>query len=61
MIEMLTTPVKSIKSVVMRSLGVSETVYLESIQKIQKQTSDKPGPLFRGSFTLIISLLREVP
>ena len=55
---MLTTPVKSTKSVVMRLLDVTETEYSKALRKIQKQTNDKSGPLFRGSFSFLVSALK---
>jgi len=57
-VDMLTSPVKSAKSVIMKSLGISELEYALALKKLQKQTNQKSGPLFRGGFPFLISYLR---
>lgn len=58
-IDMFVGPVKSSKSVIMRMLGVSDDEYMAGLKKIQKQTNNKPGTLFRGSFPLIVASLKD--
>ena len=57
-LEMFTTPVKSSKSVICRYLEISEAQYAVSLRKIQIQTHNKAGSLFRGSFFFIRSYLQ---
>jgi hypothetical protein len=58
-VKMFTEPVKSSKSVIMRMLGLSETEYVVGLAKIQSQTNNKPGTLFRGSLPLIVATLKD--
>ena len=58
-IDMLSTPVKSAKSIVMRAFNISETEYLAAVKKIQRQTNYRSGPLFRGNMLFTVAVLRE--
>jgi len=58
-IDMLSSPVKSSKSIVMRSFNISETEYLVAVKKIQRQTNFRSGPLFRGNMLFTAAALRE--
>jgi hypothetical protein len=58
-VDMFTGRVKSSKSVVMKILRLSESEYVRSVEKIQRQTNNRPGTLFRGSFPLIVAILED--
>lgn len=58
-LDIFTTPVKSSKSVICRYLGITEVQYAASLRKIQTQTNNRAGTLFRGSFFFISSYLRS--
>ena len=59
-VDMLSSPVKTIKSIIMKKLELTEAEFAEAIRTVQKQNNDRPAyTFFRGNFNFILSVLER--
>ena len=59
-VDMLSSPVKTIKSIIMKKLELTEVEFAEAIRTVQKQNNDRTAyTFFRGNFNFILSILER--